>query len=167
MTRLILLGGPPGVGKSTVLKLLSGRFPKSAILDADDVCRVSEDVASPENKSFGIFNATSVMRGYFGAGCELGILAWVFARAELFQPVLDELSDIVDHSYLLYLVATPASLEKRLIERGEPEKIHYSKTRLELIEQLPYAKVDSSNISAASASDRIADKIQDWIVGAV
>ena len=59
MTRLILLGGPPGVGKSTVLKLLSGRFPMSAILDADDVCHVSEDVANSENRSFGISNATS------------------------------------------------------------------------------------------------------------
>ena len=104
MTRLILLGGYPGVGKSTVLKLLSGRFLKSAILDADDVCRVSEDDANPENRSFGISNATSVMRGYFGAGCELGILAWVFARAELFQSVPDELSNIVDQSHILSLV---------------------------------------------------------------
>ena len=136
----------------------------SAILDADDVCRVSDDVAGPENRSFGISNATSVMRGYFGAGCERGILAWVFARPELFQSVPDELSNIVDQSHIVYLVASPEVLEKRLIERGEPEKISYAKTRLELIEKLPYAKVDTSNISA---SDSIVEKVQNWIDGAV
>lgn len=164
MSRLILLGGPPGVGKSTVLRSLSGRFPKSAILDADDIWRVSEDVTNPW--PFWISSVVSVMRGYFGAGCELGILSWVFARAELFQPVLDGLADVVDHSHLLYLVASPESLEQRLIERGEPEKISYAKTRLELINELPFPRVDISNISAAEAAERIAGNIRDWVAGA-
>jgi hypothetical protein len=105
------------------------------------------------------------MQGYFGAGCELGILSWVFARAELFQPVLDGLADVVDHAHLVYLVASPESLEQRLIERGEPGKIPYARTRLELINELPFPKVDTSSISAAEAADRIADNIRDWIAG--
>lgn len=163
MSRLVLLGGPPGVGKSTVLRSLSGRFPKSAILDADDIWRVSEDVTSPGR--LWIAGVVSVMRGYFGAGCELGIVSWVFARAELFQPVLDGLGDVVDHSHLVYLVASPESLEQRLIERGEPEKIPYAKTRLQLINELPFPRVDTSHISAAEAADRIADDIRAWVAG--
>jgi len=163
MSRLVLLGGPPGVGKSTVLRSLSGRFPKSAVLDADDVWRVSDDITNPGR--FWIASVVSVMRGYFGAGCELGILSWVFARAELFQPVLDGLAGVVDHSHMIYLVANPESLERRLIERGEPEKIPYAMTRLELIEELPFPRIDTSNISAASAADRVANKIQDWVAG--
>src|SRR4029453_15654042 len=163
MPRLVLLGGPPGVGKSTVLRLLSGRFPKSAVLDADDIWRVWEDVTNPGR--FWIAGAVSVMRGYFVAGCELGILSWVFARAELFRPVLDGLRDVVDDSHFVYLVASPESLEQRLIERGEPEKVPYAKTRLELINELPFPRIDTSRISAAEAADRIADNIRDWIAG--
>lgn len=163
MSRIVLLGGPPGVGKSTVLGLLAGRFAKSAILDADDIWRVSEDVTDP--RRFWIASVVSVMRGYFGAGCELGILSWVFARAELFQPVLDGLSDVVDRSHLVYLVASPESLEQRLIDRGEPGKISYARTRLELINELPFPRVDTSNISAAEAADRVAARIRDWVAG--
>ena len=111
MARLVLLGGPPGVGKSTVLRLLPRKFPKSAILDADDVWRVSQDITNPGN--FWLATVVSAMRGYFGAGCELGIVSWVFARAELFQPVLDGLADVVDHSHMIYLVADRSSLERR------------------------------------------------------
>jgi energy-coupling factor transporter ATP-binding protein EcfA2 len=164
MSRLVLLGGPPGVGKSTVLRSLSGKFRKSAVLDADDIWRVSDDVTSSPG-DFWIASIVSVMRGYFGAGCELGILSWVFARAELFQPVLDGVAGVVEHSHLVYLVASPESLERRLIERGEPERVPYAKTRLELIQELPFPRIETSNISAAAAADRVADKIRVWVAG--
>jgi len=162
MRRLILLGGPPGVGKSTLLELLTARLPKSAALDADDVWRVSDDMASDATRRFAISNVTSVMRGYFEGGCELGILAWVFARAELYQPVLDSLSGVVDHSLLIHVVASPETLERRLVARGDPEKLPYARTRLELIRQLPFPRIDTSDLSPTTAADRVAAAILEW-----
>ena len=87
------ISGAPGVGKTTALEHLQGRLTSAALLDADHVWRVSDDLAIPENRSSAIGNVVSVMRGYFEAGCETGVLSWVFARDLLYQPVLDGLSD--------------------------------------------------------------------------
>lgn len=156
MTRaLVLLGGPVGVGKTTALRLLTGRMPLSAVLDADDVWRVGDDMAVPARRHHAIDNVIAVMRGYFEAGCDIGIVGWVFARAELYQPVRDGLADLVDEVRMLYLVADPAILEQRLVARGRPDLVAYAMTRLELIEALPFPKIDTSALSPEAVADAI------------
>jgi deoxyadenosine/deoxycytidine kinase len=155
VTRLILLGGPTGVGKTTALKNLQDRIPATALLDADDVWRVSGDIATPENREIAIGNVVSVMRGYFAAGCENGILSWVFARSLLYQPVLDGLQDLVEHTQMLYLTCSRASLEARLRQRGEPEKLAYAMTRLKLIQDLPFPKLDTTDLDPNDVAEQI------------
>ncbi|HJP50604.1 MAG: AAA family ATPase [Pseudomonadales bacterium] len=155
MPKLILLGGPPGVGKSTVLRLMKERLDGVGILDADDVWRVSRNVATEENGVIAINNVIGVMRGYFEAGCELGIVSWVFARSALYDPVKSGLCDVVERVDHIYLTASKKKLEQRLKERNrlgvenDPIKdvISYSISRLELIDSLPYAKIDTSGMS--------------------
>lgn len=146
MARLILLGGPTGVGKTTVLRKLQDCAPGIAVLDADDVWRVSADIGIPENRDIAIGNVVAVMRGYFNAGCETGILSWVFARSQLYQTVLDGLGDLVDTTEMIYLISTPEALKSRLLERREPQKLAYSLTRLELIQALPFPKLDTTDL---------------------
>ena len=117
MPKLVLLGGPTGVGKSTALKLLENQLPKSAVLDADDVWRISEDLAVEGTRGIAIANVAGVLRGYFQAGCEVAILGWVFARSALYEPVIASLADSVDTIQQLYLVASPEALRARLENR--------------------------------------------------
>lgn len=147
MSKLVLLGGPTGVGKSTTLALLTGRLPKTALLDADDVWRVSTDLAIDGTRDIAIGNVVAVMRGYFEAGCELGVLAWVFARPELYEPVIAALEDQVESVHQLYLIANREQLERRLIERGSEDRVAYSISRLDLIERLPYTSIDTSRLT--------------------
>ena len=65
MSKLVLLGGPTGVGKSATLKLLANQLPRSALLDADDVCRISEDLAVDGTRSIALSNVVGVLNGYF------------------------------------------------------------------------------------------------------
>ena len=149
MRRLVLVGGPPGVGKSTIVGRLRGRFPNSAVLDADDF-----DASLPD--------VVAALRDCFETGSELVVLAWVFARAALYQPVLDSLSDLAERSLVLYLVASPAALERRLAARGDPEKLDYARDRLALIHELPFARIDTSELSEVAAAEQVAAAIQDW-----
>jgi ABC-type cobalamin/Fe3+-siderophores transport system ATPase subunit len=159
MARLILLGGPTGVGKTTALKNLHDRAQGVALLDADDVWRVSKNLAIPANRHIAITNVVSVMRGYFEAGCQTGILSWVFARARLYQPVLDGLADLVDSTEMLYLISSPEALEARLLARGQPELLAYGLTRLELIEELSFPKLDTTDLSPTEVADQICTSI--------
>ena len=159
MPRLILLGGPTGVGKSTALPLIGASLPASAVLDADDVWRVAADLAVSENRGIAIGNTISVMRGYFEAGCEIGVLAWVFARPQLFQPVMTQLEDIATPERL-YLVAEPECLAQRLNARGHAERLEYALSRLRLIQDLPCPKIDTTHLSPAQVAASVCEEIQ-------
>jgi predicted ABC-type ATPase len=160
MTKLVLLGGPTGVGKSTVLRELEGRIGKSALLDADDVWRASPSLGVSANRHLAIQNVVSVMRGYFEAGCEIALVSWVFARSELYQPVIDGLEDRADSIQMLYLVADPKSIASRLRKREESEKLEYALSRLTLIESLPFAKLDTTPLAPVQVADWICGEVQ-------
>ena len=159
MSRLVLLGGPTGVGKTTALRNLQDRSPATAVLDADDVWRVSADLASTDNRDIAIGNVLAVLRGYFAAGCQTGILSWVFARSQLYQPVLDGVQDLVERTEMLYLICSREALDARLRQRGEPEKLAYALSRLELIEDLPFPKIDTTNLTPDEVAEEISRAI--------
>jgi hypothetical protein len=87
------------------------------------------------------------MRGYFEGGCKTGILSWVFARSALYDPVIASLDDMVDSVHQIYLTATMAEIKRRLQKRGDEERYEYSKTRLALIDSLPFTKIDTSRMT--------------------
>jgi predicted ABC-type ATPase len=107
MSKLILLGGPAGAGKSTEMRHLATLLPRAALVDADDVWRISKELAQGK-RDVVLANVIAVMRGYFAEGCELGVVSWVFARPALFELVIAGLQDVVDAVERTYLVASQA-----------------------------------------------------------
>ena len=153
---LVLLGGPTGVGKSTVLEHLVRLIPDAAVVDADDVWRVGDDLATPENREHAIANPVSVIRGYIDAGAHVLVLAWVFARRELYGPVIEALANHVDEIRQVYLVASEQTLAERLAGRGD-EKLEYSLSRLRLINELPFDKLDTDDMTPQEVAMAIKD----------
>ena len=146
VAKLVLLGGPTGIGKTTVLRILERRLVDAAVLDADDVWRVSGEISVNKNRAIAISNAVSVMRGYFEAGCKTGILSWVFARSALFRPVIDGLEDLVNEIDQVYLMSSMHELDHRLDARGDKDH-EYAMSRLKLINALHYPKIDTTHMT--------------------
>jgi len=164
MRSLILLGGPTGVGKTTTLRILEKSLENAGCLDADDVWRVSGTIATPENGPVAIDNVIGVMRGYFRGGCETGVLSWVFARPQLYEPVIAGLSDVVDAVRQIYLVASPETIRQRIIGRRRQNPgddsleaaIEYAVSRVELIDALPFDKIDTTGLTPSEVALRLA-----------
>lgn len=135
MSQLLLLGGPPGVGKSTVLKELSQQGV--ACLDADNISPPQQAVA----QQTAIADVISAARQALGTAPSL-VLAWVFATPQPYQPFLEEFSGIKLQQ--LYLVCSDRALSDRLIHRGDRQLIPYARDRLNLIQQLPFARLDTT-----------------------
>ena len=167
MGRLVLIGGPIGVGKTTVMKHLETRCKKAGFLDADDVFRVSPDLSAIENRHIAHRHVIEILRGYFAAGCEIVFLSWVFARPALYEPVFDGLRDLAPDPILIHLIASEARLAERLAARGdqlrerqgmfydEAAALEYSLSRLALINALAFPKIDTSHLSSVQVADEI------------
>jgi hypothetical protein len=87
------------------------------------------------------------MQGYFRAGCELGVVSWVFARPVLYELVIAGLADLVESTHQLYLVTTPEELQRRPAENDRLDLLEYALSRLQLIDRLPCPKLDISNMT--------------------
>ena len=166
--RLFLLGGPTAVGKSTALRQLTNQLPSLGVLDADDVWRVSDDIGVEENRTIAQQNTVNAMKGYFSAGCDTGLLAWVFARELLYGPVIAGLKETVGSIQQVYLIASPQVLRQRVTERYQRQlatdklesHIEYSLSRLTLIQALPFPKIDTSEMTAAEVTEALVRFIQ-------
>jgi hypothetical protein len=150
-----MLGGPPGAGKTTVLRVLRDAGPGCATVDADDVWSPATFAQRDQQGNIGIDNVADAVRCRFAAGHERVVLAWVFAREQMYQPFLDRFAELVDEVRLLYLVASPSVIEMRLNGRGDPEKVPYAWSRLDLIRCLPFRSIDTSFLTPASIAAEI------------
>ena len=77
MTKLIIINGAPGVGKSAVANLLFSKLNNSAFLNGDDVWRIDPFEVNEITKNPVEDNIAYVLRNYIKAQYECVILSWV------------------------------------------------------------------------------------------
>lgn len=151
---LMLLGGPPGVGKTTVVEELRQRG--TACLEADEISDPNEHL----QRDVAIGNVLEAATRALDETPKL-LVSWVFARSELYQPFLDHFADIrIKH---LYLVCDQEVLRARLASRGDPALFEYALSRLQLINELPYEKIDTSSIETSVLADVISKRFDDHL----
>ncbi|HXZ85109.1 MAG TPA: zeta toxin family protein [Myxococcota bacterium] len=159
--KLVLIGGPPGIGKTSLLACLERRLERSACLDADDVRRFHPSQLAERGGEAGVQNVIAVLRGYLEARFPLVILTWVLADPQLVERILKGLEGLYGSLLCVHLVASPAALQarcQRQPDRNRPWE--YARLKLQQIEALPTPKIDTTGLEAESVADLVIARIE-------
>ncbi|MBL4681776.1 MAG: AAA family ATPase [Pseudomonadales bacterium] len=147
MSKLILLGGPPGVGKTSVLKLLPQFYQTCAVFDADDIWRTYPQDKNVENRSRNIVAVQSVLKCHLESAHAPLFVAWVFANPALVEDVLNGIDQYTSSIQKIYLVASPKVLQERLALRfANKALVQYSLSKLRSINELNHPKINTTNL---------------------
>lgn len=161
MPELIFLGGPPGVGKSTVAPLVARELADSAWLDGDDVWRIHPLEVTPRSRGIVERNITSCLQTFLQARISYVLLAWVLHRQDLIERLLAPLRAHSEAVHVLHLVARPPVLSSRCA--AESQKIRLAsraRDRLFQIQSLPYPKIDTSDLTPGQAARAVVTHIR-------
>ena len=90
---LIFIGGPPGVGKTSVAKELCLRLRNSAWIEGDDLWRMNPFTVDERTIRMVERNIDCVLRSFLETGFSYIVLTWVLHRNEIARSLLDRIRD--------------------------------------------------------------------------
>ncbi|MBR5868469.1 MAG: AAA family ATPase [Clostridia bacterium] len=153
MKTLYLIGGPMGVGKTTLSQHLKHDLPNSVFLDGDWCWDANPFLVNDETKSMVIDNICHLLNNFLRCSAYTNVIfCWVMHEDGIIFDILSrlDLHDVTVHK--ISLVATPEALTARLsgdIEKGlrSPDVIARSLARLPLYDRLSTRKIDTTDRS--------------------
>lgn len=161
MKKLYLIGGPMGVGKTTVCQALKRLLPNSVFLDGDWCWDASPFQVTEETKIMVMDNICHTLNNFLACSAyENVIFGWVMDH----QSILDEVKSGLALSGVevkaVSLICTPMQLEERLnmdVARGlrAPDVVTRSLARLPLYDALDTRKVDTTGQTVAEVVQNI------------
>lgn len=156
MSKLIIINGTMGIGKSTVARLVFANLTNSAFLDGDDVWRINPFEVNARTRAIVEKNIPFVLRSYFEAGYEYVILAWVMHRQEIIDAILQPLADLNLETHVYTLVADETIAVKRALSRdGEARDSEGVILRLRQSRELHSAQIDTTHLQPTEVADEI------------
>jgi broad-specificity NMP kinase len=158
--KLILIGGPPAIGKTTVTHLLWHELEHAAWLEGDSVWQIRPFSLTPASTRLAEANITAVLRNYLEAGYAHVLLSWVLHRSDLVQRLVAPLERLAKEVHQFTLVATPEVLRERF-ER-DPRRGRFSQLplwRLEEAASLPTHQIDTTDLSPSQVAQLIITEV--------
>lgn len=161
MKRLFLIGGPMGVGKSTVGQILKNRLPDSVFLDGDWCWDAHPFAVSEETKRMVMENICFLLKNFLACTAyENIIFCWVMHEQRIIDELLANLPLDGCRVTALSLVCSEVELRLRLqkdVAAGlrTDGVIARSLARLPLYSGLATLKIDTSGKNAAAVAEAI------------
>lgn len=156
--QLICIGGPMGVGKTTVCRQIQARLDHCVFLDGDWCWDAHPFINTPETRAMVMGNIRHLLDGFLGCTAyETVLFCWVFPSRDILPQLLSGL----DHAYRLYtlaLVCPAPALAERLrgdVEAGlrQPDVIERSLSRLPGYQALGWPLLDTGGLTPGQAAD--------------
>ena len=161
MKTLYLIGGPMGVGKTTVCRLLKKELDRAVFLDGDWCWDAHPFLVNPETREMVMDNICHVLNNFLHCQAyEHVIFCWVMHEQEIIDRLLGALDTVDCQVRAISLVCSREALAERLqrdIRRGirREDVMERSMGRLHLYGALKTIKIDVSAISPEETAEKI------------
>lgn len=161
MKRLYLIGGPMGVGKTTVCRELQKRLDHSVFLDGDWCWDARPFQVTEETKAMVMENICFLLNRFLRCSAyDHVIFCWVLHRQIVLDRLLSRLDTRDCQVRAVSLLAAPEALAARIradirAGRREQDALERSLAYLPLYAALRTEKLDVSRLTPAEAAARL------------
>ena len=161
MKRLYLIGGPMGVGKTTVCRELQKRLDRSVFLDGDWCWDAHPFQVTEETKTMVLENICFLLNSFLRCSVyDHVIFCWVLHQQEILDSLLSRLDTRNCAVRNISLLCTPEALSARLENdiragRRDRDALKRSLDYLPLYEALDTEKLDVSRLTPAGVAEKI------------
>ncbi len=158
---LYLIGGPMGVGKTTVGQILKRRLDRSVLLDGDWCWDAHPFQVTEETRAMVLDNICHLLGNFLSCSAyEHVIFCWVLHRQAVIDAILSRLEPEGCRVVQAMLLCSPAALERRLrsdIAQGlrQPDVIPRALERLVCCEGLNIPKIDTTSLTPEGAAQAV------------
>lgn len=157
MKHVYLIGGPMGIGKSTICNQLNQDLDHSVFLDGDWCWNMDPFVVNQDTKNMVLNNITHCLNNFIHTpGIENIIFCWVMHKQEIIDKIIQKLDTEGVDIHLISLICEKEELIKRmLIDRRDNQTIRKSLQYLELYKDLDTQKIDVTTLDVQKTIDKI------------
>lgn len=157
MKHVYLIGGPMGIGKSTICNQLNQDLDHSVFLDGDWCWNMDPFIVNQDTKNMVLDNITHCLNNFIHTpGIENIIFCWVMHKQDIIDQIIQKLDTEGVDIHLISLICEKEELIKRmLIDRRDNQTIQKSLQYLELYKDLDTQKIDVTTLDVQKTIDKI------------
>lgn len=157
MKHVYLIGGPMGIGKSTICNQLNQDLDHSVFLDGDWCWNMDPFIVNQDTKNMVLDNITHCLNNFIHTpGIENIIFCWVMHKQDIIDQIIQKLDTEGVDIHLISLICEKEELIKRmLIDRRDNQTIRKSLQYLELYKDLDTQKIDVTTLDVQKKIDKI------------
>ena len=157
MKHVYLIGGPMGIGKSTICNQLNQDLDHSVFLDGDWCWNMDPFVVNQDTKNMVLDTIPHCLNNFIHTpGIENIIFCWVMHKQDIIDKIIQKLDTEGVDIHLISLICEKEELIKRmLIDRRDNQTIRKSLQYLELYKDLDTQKIDVTTLDVQKTIDKI------------